>query len=149
MSRFSVRLPGVCLALLGAGSLTGSSADLVIAPSVRNWGEAFFSKEGFHTMTLSGAEMRPINKDQVDVTDVTIVVWTRDAAPKVDTTIVSPEASYILSRKYAFGKKAVRVVRDDVDITGEDWTYEYAQNKVSIAKHVRVVFKAAVPDILK
>jgi hypothetical protein len=148
MIRLPVR-PFVGLALLAAGSLTASSADLVIAPTVRNWGEAFFSKEGYHTMTLSGAEMRPVSKDQVDVTDVNIVVWTRDAVPKVDTTIVSPEASYLLAKKYAYGKKAVRVVRDDVDITGEDWTYEYAENKVSIAKHVRVVFKAAVPDILK
>ena len=135
---------------LTLGALSASSADLAISPVVHNWGEAFFSaKEGYHTYTLRGSEMKPVGKQQVDVKDLSIIVWSGDALAKVDTTIVSPEATFLLDKKYAYGKKAVRVVRDDFDVTGDDWTYDLAQKKVSIASHTRVVFKATMPDILK
>lgn len=149
MSPFLVRPLLACAACLALGSLRTSAADGIIAPTVRNWSDALFSPEGFHTLTLSGSQMKPVSKDQVDVIDLNIIVWSRDGLAKVDTTIVSPEATFLLPKKFAYGKKAVRLVREDVDVTGEDWTYDYAQNKVSIARHTHVVFKAAMPDFLK
>jgi hypothetical protein len=149
MKTFGPRAAFLCALALTLGAVSASSADLAIEPVVHNWGEAFFSKEGFHTYTLRGTEMKPEGKAQVDVKNLTIIVWSGDKLTKVDTTIVSPEATFLLEKKFAFGKKAVRVVRDDFDVTGEDWTYDLAQKKVSIAHHTRVVFKATMPDILK
>ena len=132
-----------------AGIIAVSAADVVIAPTVRNWSQAFFSKEGYHTLTLRGAEMKPIGKDRVDVVDLNIIRWSGESLAKVDTTIISPEATFLIEEKFASGKKAVRIIRDDFEVTGVDWSYDYAQKKISIAKHTHVVFKASMPDFLK
>jgi hypothetical protein len=134
---------------IATGVIAVSAADVVIAPTVRNWSQAFFSKEGYHTLTLRGAEMKPIGKDRVDVVDLNIIRWSGESLAKVDTTIISPEATFLIEEKFASGKKAVRIIRDDFEVTGEDWSYDYAQKKISIAKHTHVVFKASMPDFLK
>ena len=47
------------------------------------------------------------------------------------------------------GTSNVRLVRDDIEVTGEEWTYDHNAKKVSLARHARITFKAALPDILK
>ena len=43
----------------------------------------------------------------------------------------------------------MRLIRDDIEVTGEGWTYFYNEKKVLIARNAHVVFHSALPDILK
>jgi hypothetical protein len=43
----------------------------------------------------------------------------------------------------------VRLVRDDIEVTGVGWTYIYNEKKVLISRHAHVVFHSALPDLLK
>ena len=109
----------------------------------------FTAKEGFRNMTLRGTEVRPVGSTQVDVTDLSITVFSGDAAARVETMLLSSHASFFPKEQRAAGEKSVRLLRDDIELTGEGWVYEHTTKKVSLARHVRVVFSAQLNDILK
>jgi hypothetical protein len=123
--------------------------DSTIAPPARNWTLPLFTKEGYRQMTLRGDEVRPITSDRIDITGMNVTVFsgTRDA--KVDSVLLSPEATFIISKKVAHGDKFVRLIRDDVEVSGEGWSYNYNEKKVLISRHAHVVFHSALPEILK
>jgi hypothetical protein len=116
----------------------------------KNWVLPLFTpKEGFRNMTLRGTEVRPVSSTRIDVTDLNITIFSGDAAAHVDTMLLSPVASFFPKDQRATGEKSVRLIRDDIEVTGEGWVYEHTSKKVSLARHVRVVFSAQLNDILK
>jgi hypothetical protein len=129
--------------------LCAAAQQSAVAPPARNWTLPLFTKEGFHQMTLRGEEVVPVNSNQVDISGLDVTVFSGDAAAKVDTVILSPQASFLINEKVAHGDQAVRLIRDDVEVTGTGWTYYYNEKKVLIAHSAHVVFHAALPDILK
>jgi hypothetical protein len=133
------------LVLAAALSLKGAEPG---APA-RNWVLPLFTKEGYHSMTLRGSEVRPAGADRIDIVDLNIAVFSGDPAARVRTILLSPAASYFANENRASGPQSVRVIRDDAEITGEDWTYEQAGEKISLRRNVRVVLRAALSGILK
>ena len=122
--------------------------DIPPAPAV-NWVLPLFSdKEGFRSMTLRGSEVRPVGKN-IAVTDLSITIFSGDAKSHVDSILLSPAAIFFPKENRASGDKAVRFIRDDIDVTGVGWTYDHAGRKVSIQQRVRVTFSAQMNDILK
>ena len=49
----------------------------------------------------------------------------------------------------ASGPSTIRVISDQFEASGTQWTYARKDKKVSIAKHVRVTFRAEFKDFLK
>ena len=130
--------------------IAGASAqDAAVAPPARNWTLPLFTKEGFAQMTLRGDEVRPVSADRIDVSGMTVTVYSGDARAKVDSVLSSPEATFMINEKIAHGDRSVRLVRDDAEVTGEMWAYYYNEKKVIIARNAHVVFHAAMPDILR
>ncbi len=141
-------------ALLAAAALSASGAcaaadDPSVGPPAKDWTLPLFTKEGFRQMTLRGDWVKPVSADQVDITGMQVTVFTGTADAKVDSVLLSPEATFMLNEKVARGDRAVRVIRDDVDVTGIGWMYLYNEKKVLIYHHAHVVFRAGLPDILK
>ena len=120
-----------------------------MAPPARNWTLPLFTKEGYRQVTLRGDEVRPgqLGPDRRHRDERHRLL--RGADARVDSVLVSPEATFLLNEKVAQGDKAVRLVRDDVDVRGEGWSYNYNEKKVLIYHHTHVVFHSALPDILK
>ncbi len=115
----------------------------------QNWVLPLFSdKEGHRTMTLRGSEVRPLGH-RIAVTDLNITIFSGDAAARVDSILLSAEAVFSPKENRATGDKAVRFIRDDIEVTGTGWTYDHAQKKVSLRENVRVTFAAQLNDILK
>jgi hypothetical protein len=135
-------------AFIGA-TLLGLAQDAAVAPPAKNWTLPLFTKEGYRQMTLKGTEVRPITSDQIDITGLDVTVFSGGPEAKVDTVILSPAASFMINEKVARGDQAVRMVRDDVDVTGVGWTYYYNEKKVLIAHNAHVVFHAGLPQLLK
>ena len=141
--------------LAGAAALairaqSPASAEPVPGPPAKNWALPLFTdKEGFHSMTLRGTEARAVGPDRFDVVDLNITVFSGDAAAHVDSVLLSPAASFFQNDKRASGDKSVRVIRDDLNASGDRWTYDYAQKKVSLDGRVRIVFQAELKDLLQ
>jgi hypothetical protein len=139
-------LASVLILACAAGA---GAQDIAVAPPARNWILPLFTKEGFRQMTLRGDEVHPITSDRVYIIGMNFTVFTSKADSKVDTVLLSPEGTFMISERIAHGDKSVRLIRDDAEATGDGWVYYYNEKKVLILKNAHVVFQAALPDILK
>ncbi len=142
MKPFRLLLPLVCV--LG---LTGAESGTSRTP-VSNFKLPTFTKDGYRSMLLQGTEAQ-VSARRVDLTGLNLSLFTGDARNQVETIILSPTAVADLETDIISGPGTVRFIRDDVEITGNEWRYDHRGKKVSIARHSRVVFQAQMPDILK
>lgn len=136
------------IALL-ASALGAGAQDIAVAPPARSWTLPLFTKEGYRQMTLRGDEVRPISADRIDIIGMNVTVFSGQADARVDSVLLSPEATFLINEKIALGDKSVRLVRDDIEVRGEGWSYNYNEKKVLISRHAHVVFHSTLPDILK
>lgn len=138
--------------LLAPGALlvSGEAAAPLPAPApAENWVLPIFTdKEGHRSMTLRGTEVRPRGKN-IEVSDLSITVFSGDAAARVDSILLSASAVFFPKENRAAGEKSVRFIRDDFEVTGVGWTYDHAARKVSLQSNVRVTFRTPLNDILK
>lgn len=126
-----------------------TTVDPTATPAV-NWVLPIFTdREGHRSMTLRGSAVRPNSDGSIAVDDLSITVFDGKAEPKVDTILLSPTARFFPKENRASGDKAVRLIRDDIEVNGVGWTYDHATKKVSLHQNVRVTFYAQVNDILK
>jgi hypothetical protein len=128
-----------------------TSNNSVISAPAQNCVLPLFSAAGFRSMTLRGNEARLSEKDRIDVKEINITVFSGDAATKVTTSVLSTEASYFPSQNLAQGPGDVHIIHyvDGTDASGDDWTYDFKREKVSIRHNVRVEFTQALNDPLK
>jgi hypothetical protein len=126
-----------------------TAEESTIAPPARNWTLPLFTKEGYRQMTLRGDVVRPVTSDRIDITGMNVTVFSGTPDAKVDSVLLSPEATFLIGEKIARGDKFVRLIRDDVEVSGVGWTYSYSEKKVLIFQHAHVVFHSSLPDILK
>ncbi len=99
-------------------------------------------------MTLRGTEVRP-GPNGIAVTDLSITIFSGKEDAKVDSILLSPDAKFLPKEKRALGSKSVRLIRDDIEVTGVGWNYDHEAKKISLQKNVRVVFHSQLNDILK
>jgi hypothetical protein len=139
------------LVLLAAGSVPAQppGAGPTFGAPAQNWEMKIFTREGFRSMILRGTEARIGGENRYDVIDLNITTFSGTADARVESIFLSPSASFFTKETIARGDKSVRLIREDMEITGEQWTYFHAQQKVSIQKNNRVVFHAALPDLLR
>lgn len=127
-----------------------SPGDGTIGPPAKNWVLPLFTdKEGFRSMTVRGSEAHAVGAKQIDITDLNITAFSGDATARVDTMLLSPAAHFFPDEKRATGEKSLRFIRDDMEITGERWTFLQNEKRVLIDQNVRVVLHAQLPAILK
>jgi len=115
---------------------------------VSNFRLPTFTKEGHRSMLLQGSQaiVRPNN---IEFADLNLTLFSGNEKADVVTVLLSPNATAEPEDETVHGSGTVRVIRDDLEITGTNWTYDHRQKKVSIAANARITFKAQLPDILK
>lgn len=136
------------LCLLACCGLADAAGPLAAVPA-RNWSTQLFTKEGFHSMTARGSEVRKASDTELDVVDLNLTVFCGDATNRVETIILSPAATFFPKQSIARGDRGVRLIRDDLEAAGTRWTYEHAEKKVSLHGQVRIVINAEFKDLLK
>ena len=127
------------------------STELTAAAPVEQFTVNQFTPEGYRLWLVRGAEGRIVKPgEQFDVTDLHLTTFTGDAAERVESILLSAAATVLLREKVANGGGRVRLINyaDHFEVTGEDWTYDQTQKKVSIRKNVRVVFRTRLNEVL-
>ena len=99
-------------------------------------------------MLLQGSQA-VVAPNRVELQDLNLTLFIGDAASTVETVILSPVATANLDDETVHGLGTVRVIRDDMEITGTGWSYDHHQKKVSITANARIAFQAQLPDMLK
>jgi hypothetical protein len=136
------------LVFLGAVRTAAQMPESSGAPA-KNWEMKLFTKEGPLSMILRGSEVTQRNANRYDFVNLNITTFSGKADRKVESVLLSPSASFFPKDNRAEGDESVRLIRDDMEITGTQWTYERTVNRVSIHKNNRVVFHAELPDLLR
>ena len=132
--------------VLAAG---GFAASIETNAPVKNFSLPTFTKEGYHSVLLRGNEALFVSAQQIDVSGMQLTLFTGDATNRVETVIISPQARFFPNRNIAEGEHSVRVLRDDVEMSGTKWTYDHGERKVVLDGNVRVIFHAQLKDMLK
>ena len=128
---------------------TGKQPQIDAGPAIGWVFPVFTDKEGYHLLTLRGSAARLISADKINVTDFSAFVFSGDATEHVDTVLLSPKATFYPKDNRAEGDSSVRLIHDDIEVTGEGWKYDHTAKKVSLAHNVRVTFRSQLGDILK
>lgn len=122
----------------------------VSAPApVKGYSISFFSEEGYQAVHVKGATADVSNPEKIAVTGLVLTLFSGDASQEVDTVLLSPEAVVQPNTELVTGPSSVRLIRDDVELTGEDWRYEHDAKRILIHKNARIVFRAPLTDLLK
>lgn len=115
-----------------------------------NWVLPIFTdQEGYRSMTARGSEVRPLAKDSIAVVDLSLTIFSGDASTRVETVLLSPFATFLPKEQRAHGDKGLRIIRDDLEAAGRKWRYDHAQKHVTLEGDVRIVFNAALDNLLK
>jgi hypothetical protein len=122
----------------------------VTAPSpARHYTLSLFSDQGYHSLHVRGASADVRNPNRIGLTDLTLSVYAGDASRRVETVILSPQAVLQPESQIVSGPNTVRLLRDDLEVTGEDWVYDHGGKRILIQRNARIVFEAAITDLLK
>ena len=141
------RLGLVCLLLTALAP--PARAQFSSPTPVKNFSLPFFNDEGYHTMLVRGREALLTNPQRIGLTDMTLTLFAGDAAQTVDTVVLSPTAFVLPGESRATGPGIVRLVRDDLELTGNDWVYDQPAQTILIKKGARIIFRSALTDLLK
>lgn len=136
------------LLLLGALPLGLSAQAITAGTPVESFRLPTFTREGHRSMLLQGSAAL-VTASRIELREMTLTLFSGDARNLVETVILSPVATVNPESEQVEGAGVVRVIRDDLEITGQGWHYDHAQKKVSITRDARIVFRAQLPDILK
>ena len=122
----------------------------ITAPSpARNYTLSLFSDQGYHSMHVRGSSADLSDPARIALSELTLTLFTGDSSRTVETVILSPQAILEPEKELVAGPGTVRVIRDDLELTGENWQYEHGAKKILIQRNARIVFQTAIGDLLK
>ncbi|MDI1336832.1 MAG: hypothetical protein PSU94_11685 [Lacunisphaera sp.] len=108
-----------------------------------------FTPEGHRSWLVRGSEARFSAKNQIEIRELTLTIYTGLVDEKIETMILSPAARVQPDESLVTGPGTIRVINDDFEASGVDWRYIHKEKRVSINQHVHVTFHAELKDFLK
>ncbi len=135
--------------LLPAVAAFAASTQVSAERPIINFRLPTFTPDGHRSWLVRGSEARFASKDQIEIKDLTLSIFSEKGDDKVETMILSPTARVLPAESVITGEGTIRVINDEFEATGSAWRYDHKAKRVSIAKNVRVVFNAELKDFLK
>lgn len=129
--------------------LAQSGPSLTTNAPVKEFSLPSFNEDGFRTMLVRGREAILLNRNEVRLSDMTLTQFSGDEKAHVEAVFLSPLANLEIDRKRLSGPDSVRVITDQFELFGTDWTYDHAKKTILIQKKVQVIFRAELNNILK
>lgn len=148
-----ISLRFLALTFLAAGSSLPAQSPATASAPIKNFTyEMFEPVDGKWVRTgfIRGDEGK-VSASQVDVGNMQLTVYAKDAPTRVDTVLMAPSATIVIKddNATASGESSIRIVRDDLDASGQKWRYDHNRKTVVIDGKVHVIIQAQLKDILK
>lgn len=134
---------------LGSSAPAQSTTRIATDAPIVNFRLPTFTPQGYRQWLVRGTEARLISTKEIDIRELTLTVFTGDESDRIETMILSPTAKVLTEPQIVSGSGTIRVIRDDLDATGTDWTYSHQEKRVSMRKNVRVTFRAELKNFLQ
>lgn len=139
----------ILLCLVPTAAALAANTQISTEKPIINFRLPAFTPEGYRAWLVRGSEARYVDENQIDIKELTLSVFSGRTDEKVETLILSPVAVVHPADAVVTGPASIRVINDQFEASGTDWRYAQKEKKVSIAKHVRVTFRAEFKDFLK
>jgi hypothetical protein len=150
VSKRSVTFPAKTLLLCLVTATTALAAtQLSTQKPVVNFRLPMFTADGYRAWLVRGSEASYAEGGRIQIKELTLSVFSGRADERVDTLLLSPDALVNPASSLVTGSSTIRVISDQFEASGSDWSYAHKDKKVSIAKNVRVTFHAEFKDFLK
>lgn len=140
--------PALFLAFFVSLAALASGQPITATTPVQNFKLPTFTPEGYRSMLLRGSSAT-VSTGAINLTDMNLTLFAGDATNAVETVILSPVATASPDTGLVRGSDTVRMIRDDIEITGTGWSYDQRHKKVSISRDARIVYRAQLPDLLQ
>jgi hypothetical protein len=108
-----------------------------------------FDQAGKRASFMKAGEALFISPTHIDVKDMNFTLFTKDGTGAFDTVLIAPSATFLTDQQIVRGDDSVRLLRVDIEVTGEQWSYRHAEKRVLIGKNARVTFQYELKDIIK
>ncbi len=128
-----------------------SPAEPKVKPSapIKEFRLPTFDKDGKRATFMRAGEALFVSPTQIDVKDMHLSMFTKDGTGAFDTVLLAPSATLLTDKQIVSGKESVRLIRLDVEVTGEQWSYNHLEKRVLIGNNARVIFQDELSDIIK
>lgn len=152
MNRFLPTLL-VFLCVAASASAQGLPPKLIPSAPIKEFRLPTFDKAGKRATFMRADEALFVTPNQIDVKAMHLTLFTKDGTGAFDTVLLAPTATVLTDQKQKFisisGKESVRLIRADVEVTGEQWSYNHLEKRVLIGNNARVTFQDELKDIIK
>lgn len=108
-----------------------------------------FDKDGKRETFMRAGEALFVTASRIEVKDMQLSVFTKDGTGAFDTMVFAPSATFLRDKMIVSGGESVRLIRLDLEVTGEQWSYNHPEKRVLIGKNARVIFQDEIKDIIK
>ena len=142
----------ILLALLASAApvaAQGLSPKIIPSAPIKEFRLPTFDKDGKRATFMRATEALFVTPTQVDVKEMQFTLFTKDGTGAFDTMITAPSATLLTDKQFISGKESVHLVRIDLEVTGEQWSYNHPEKRVLIGRNARVTFQDELKDIIK
>ena len=139
----------VLFLVLPLAASADSTPQVKSSAPIKNFRLPSFNKEGFRTSFMKADEAIIVSNTQIDVKNMNLTLFTDDGSGRIDCILLSPAATAFTDKQIVTGQESVRFMRDDVEVTGDHWTYFHHEKRVLIENNVRVTFRDELKDLIK
>jgi hypothetical protein len=145
------------LPVLLASAVAVTSAAQTAAPArklkpsapVKDFRLPTFDQAGKRATFLKAGEALFVTSTRIDVKDMNFTLFTKDGTGAFDTLLIAPSATFLTDQQIVSGRDSVRLLRVNIEVTGEQWSYHHVEKRVLIGKNVRVTFQDELKDIIQ
>jgi hypothetical protein len=133
-----------------AAAAPGNAATKGPAP-IKQFEFPIFGENYVRTGFIKGDDVQYVSETQFDVGGMNLSAYAKNAPGRVETVLIAPAASVFVKDNNVIvrGDKSMRIVRDDLDASGQKWSYDHNRKVVVIDGSVHVIIRAELKDILK
>jgi hypothetical protein len=125
------------------------TARVATSGPVKDYSVSFFSEAGYHRMKVQGSSADLRNPKAVRLDAMTLTLFSGEADRAVESVLMAPIAIIEPETELVRGSEAVRLVRDDLELFGEDWSYDHLTGTIHLRRNAKIIFNASLADYLK
>ena len=123
---------------------------------VKNFRLPLFDEQNRLSLHVTAAEAHIIDNTRIDITDIRLAQYEypKDAdpalrlSPQQTGTLTSATATVRIDQQVIGGPDTVTLLREDLEVSGKQWTYSHKDQKVILNDDAKVIFNAPLPDVL-
>lgn len=108
-------------------------------PSIRDFSLPEYNEKMELVSKIEGDSARSLGGDKFDITNLRFEMYRNG---KVDARVTSPSCTFHKRKNSGWSTGSIRIIRDDLVVTGEDYVFDGRKEQIRIQKNAKVVIRS-------